>query len=119
MSKSSVKNAASFWKPALLMLAFMLALGCAKAGPKIEGAWDNAKVPETVEFKTDGTGMFTYPNKQNPPLTFSWKHTVKNSYVLEVNFNGTSKTLTATVSDKGMEIESTMGKELYQRHINR
>ena len=119
MSESSVKNAASFWKPALIILVVMLALGCSKAGPEVVGVWDNVKAPESVEFKTDGTGMFTYPNRQTPPLSFSWKNTVKNSCTLEVNFNGTSKTLTATVKDKSLEIESTMGKELYQRHTSR
>ncbi len=117
MTESSVKKSSLFLKSTFILLTIMLALGCTKTGPEIVGAWENIKVPEIVEFKPDGTGVFTYPNSQNPPLVFSWLQAVKNSYILNVDFMGSRKTLTATISDKRLSIESTLGKELYQKHV--
>jgi hypothetical protein len=118
MTESYVKKTTLFLKSAFILLAIMLALGCTKAGPEIVGLWDNVNAIEIVEFKPDGTGVFTYQNSQIPPLAFSWKRAVQNSYIMDVNFKGSGKTLTATVSGKGLSIESTMGKELYQKHIS-
>lgn len=119
MTDSSVHPSPFSLKAALIILTIMVALGCAKANPEIIGAWDNVKAPEIVEFKPDGTGIFTYPNSRNPPLVFSWKQTVNNSYTLDVNFMKSQKALTATIRDKGLTIESSMGKELYQKKISR
>jgi hypothetical protein len=107
------------FKPVLIILSIMFALGCAKAGREIVGVWDNVKATEIVEFKQDGTGVFTYPNSQNPPLAFSWKHAAKSSYILDVNFMGTKKNLAATITDNNLRIESSIGNELYQKHISR
>ena len=118
MAGSSIIKLPFSLKPALIILIIILALGCTKTDPEIVGAWDNVKASEIVEFKSDGTGVFTYSNGQNPPLAFSWKQVVKNSYILDVNFMGTRKTLTATINGTSLGIESTMGLELYQKHTN-
>lgn len=118
MTESSMKKSSLLLKSAFILLILMLALGCTKAGPEIVGLWDNVNAIEIVEFKPDDTGVFTYKNNQIPPLAFSWKRAVQNSYVLDIDFKGSRKTLTATVSSKGMSIESAMGKELYQKRIS-
>ena len=104
---------------ALAAMLLMLAFGCVKSGADITGILDNAKVQEVVEFKQDGTGVFTYPDGKNPPLAFTWKRSVNNSYTLDVDFIGTKRTLIGTVQDKFLQIESTMGKELYNKRVNR
>lgn len=119
MPESSVKKSLFSLKPFFIIMTIMLALGCTKAGSDIVGAWDNVKAPEVVEFKADGTGVFKYPNNQNPPLAFSWKQAATTSYILDVNFMGARKNLTATISDQRLSIESTQGRELYQKHISR
>ncbi len=117
MSKTSVKKPLFFLKSAFIILSvLLLALGCRKTDQEIVGVWVNVKQPEILEFKAGGTGVFTYPKSQNPPLAFSWNHTATNKFVLDVNFMGTKKNLTATVNGKNMEIESALGKELYQRY---
>ena len=100
-------------------LIITLTLGCAKGDPEIVGRWDNIKAPESVEFKPDGTGVFTYQNSQNPPLVFVWSQAIKNSYILDINFMGSRKNLTATIRSGTLGIVSTTGEELYQRHISR
>ena len=119
MSESSGKNMLGFLKSTFIIMAIiLLAFGCTKAEQEISGAWMNVKSPEIMEFKADGTGVFMYPKSQNPPLAFSWNHTATNKYVLNVDFMGTRKNLTATVNGKSIEIESALGKELYQKHIS-
>jgi len=98
-------------------MLLMMALSCSKSGAELVGVWDNAKGHEIVEFKPDGSGVFTYPNSQNPQLAFSWNQSSKNNYLLDVNFMGTRKSLTATINDKSMSIESTLGRESYQKRI--
>jgi len=118
MTSYSCKHFKRLVKSALAVMLLMMVLSCSKSGSELVGVWDNTKSHEIVEFKQDGSGVFTYPNSQNPPLTFSWNQASKNNYLLDVNFLGTSKTLTATINDKSMSIESTMGKELYQKRIS-
>jgi len=135
MAEPSVKKAPFALKPVLTIqtvrdrmhgflsicipvLLIALILGCSKANPEIVGIWDNIKAPESVEFKPDGTGVFTYRDSGNPPLTFAWKQVVKNSYILDVNFMGNRKNLTATIHSSTLGIESTTGEELYQRHTS-
>lgn len=117
MTESSVQKSTFSLKPSLIILIIMFVFGCTKPGPEIVGVWDNVKSPEIVEFKPDGTGVFNYPKSQNPSLSFSWKKGLDNSFILDVNFMGTQKTLTATIRDKSLSIESSMGKELYQKQI--
>lgn len=104
-------------KSAFIILAVILfAFGCTKTEQEITGDWMNVKSPEILEFKTNGSGVFMYPKSQNPPLEFSWNRKETNKYVLDVNFMGSKRNLTAIVNGKSMEIESALGKELYQRY---
>ena len=119
MTNNSINNLTRLLKATLAVMLIVVALSCSKKGPELVGIWDNTSSPEIVEFKPDGSGVFTYPKSQNPPLVFFWKQAEKNNYVLEVNFLGDSRTLTATVNDKGMSIQSNTGKELYKKHISR
>ena len=119
MANNSINNLTRLLKATLAVMLIVMALSCSKKDPELVGIWDNTSSPEIVEFKPDGSGVFTYPKSQNPPLVFFWKQAEKNNYVLEVNFLGDSRTLTATVNDKGMSIQSNTGKELYKRHISR
>ena len=105
-------------KSALAVMLLMMAVSCSKSGTGPVGVWDNTKGHEIVEFKADGSGDFTYPNSQNPQLTFAWKQSSKNNYLLDIDFMGTRKTLTATIDDKNMAIESTLGRELYLKRIS-
>jgi hypothetical protein len=117
MTSSTGKHFKKLVKSALAVMLLMMALSCSKSGSELVGVWDNTRSHEIVEFKQDGSGVFMYPNSPNPPLTFSWNQSSKNNYILDVNFLGTRKTLTATINDKSMSIESTMGRELYQKRI--
>lgn len=119
MTRYSCNHLKKLVRSALAVMLLMLALGCSKSGSELVGVWDNTKAHEIVEFKADGSGVFMYPNSQNPELTFSWNQTSKNNYLLDVDFLGTRKNLTATISDNKMSIESTMGQELYQKRIGR
>ena len=118
MANYSFINLTRLLKSTLAAMLLMMALSCSKSGSELVGIWDNTKSPEIVEFKPDGSGVFTYPNSQTPPLSFSWKRAEKNSFIMDVNFMGTGRTLTATIKDNSLSIESTMGKELYQKHIS-
>lgn len=119
MTRYSCNHLKKVVRSAFAAMLLMLALGCSRSGSEPVGVWDNAKSHEIVEFKADGSGVFMYPNSQNPELTFSWNKASKNSYLLDVNFLGTRKNLTATISDNKMSIESTMGQELYQKRTGR
>jgi hypothetical protein len=118
MTNYTFNNLKRLMKPVFAGLLLMLTFSCSKSGSELVGVWDNVKALEIVEFKADGSGVFTYSNSKNPPLTFSWNKTSKNNYFLDVNFMGTRKSLTATINDKDMSIESTVGKELYQKRIS-
>ena len=119
MANNSINNMTRLLKATLAVMLIVMVLSCSKKDPELVGIWDNTSSPEIVEFKPDGSGVFTYPKSQNPPLVFFWKQAEKNNYVLEVNFLGDSRTLTATVNDKGMSIQSNTGRELYKRQISR
>ena len=97
------------------LVIFALLMGCSKPGPDIIGTWSNAKVPETVEFRANGTGTFLYANQQNPPLSFTWSQTGDKTYLLEIPFQGSKKNLMATVKGKTLNLESDLGNELYNK----
>lgn len=118
MTNHPLKHLTKFLRAAFVVMLLLAAFGCSKSGAELIGIWDNTKAPEIVEFKADGSGVFTYPKTQNPPLTFTWEQDTAHKYILDINFMGTKKTLTAVTSDKGLSIESTTGKELYQKHIS-
>jgi hypothetical protein len=88
---------------------------CSKPDSELIGTWENAKAPEVLEFKQDGTGVFTYPNNATPPLNFVWKKTAENSYALEVNYMGNNRIITATLKDKALSLTSNMGIETYKK----
>ena len=105
----------TLWSLTTCLVIFALLIGCSKSGPDIIGTWNNAKVPETVEFRANGTGTFLYANQQNPPLSFTWRQTGDNTYLLEIPFQGSKKNLMATVKGKTLNLESDLGNELYNK----
>ncbi|HEY3307063.1 MAG TPA: hypothetical protein VGJ93_01285 [Desulfuromonadaceae bacterium] len=113
------KGPARALKTILCLLMIALALSCSKPAPEIVGTWDNAKAPESVEFRPDGTGTFIYTNQQNPPLNFTWRQTEQNKYLLNIDFMGSKKVLMGTVKEKALNLEGNMGTEMYNKHIKR
>ena len=110
---------AAVGKIKIILLVLVLLIGCSKSGPEIIGVWDNAKAPETVEFRADGTGLFVSGNQQNPPLRCTWKQTSKINYLIEIDFQGSKKILMATVKGKAMNLESDVGNEMYNKRDGR
>lgn len=94
------------------VLLMMLALGCSKKADLV-GIWQNTSVQESIEFRSDNSGIIQ--GKQMPPLIFTWKETAKNSYNLEVDFQGQKRGLKALVQDGTMVLEGEQGKESYRK----
>lgn len=119
MTNISLKNLMRSLTALLGIVLLTIAFGCSKSGSELVGTWDNVKAPEVVEFKQDGTGIFLYPNTQNPPLTFKWKQTADKSYSIDVNYMGSIRILTGTLKDKALRLESNMGVEVYNKRATR
>lgn len=98
-----------------LSFLMLVTAGCHKRTPELVGIWNNNKVPEVVEFKSDGSGVFSYQGNSNPPLKFVWKEKGKNTYLLSIDYLGSRKELLATVQNKSLVLESNTGKEFYSK----
>lgn len=119
MTNISSKNLTRLLGTLLAIMLITIVFSCSKPGSELVGTWDNVKAPEVLEFKQDGTGIFLYPKTQNPPLTFKWKQTAKNSYTLDVSYLGSLKTLTGSLKDKTLGLESNVGIEVYNKRATR
>lgn len=119
MTNFSLKHLRGLLGGGLCIMLLVFAFSCSKPGSELVGTWDNAKVPEVVEFKPDGTGTFYYPNNLNPPLNFVWKKTAENSYSLEVTYMGSNRILTGTLKDKTLSLTSNVGIEIYNKRATR
>lgn len=113
MTNGLQKRLAGVSRAVFGIMVFMVLSGCGRSGTELVGIWDNAKAPEVLEFKKDGTGTFSYPQNQNPPLAFAWKQTARNSCTLTVDYLGNKRILTGTIKDKALSLESTAGREEY------
>ncbi|MEI6205476.1 MAG: hypothetical protein WCP20_01705 [Desulfuromonadales bacterium] len=98
---------------ATLVIAMMtLAVGCSKK-PELVGRWENTTVPELIEFKPDNTGVIQ--GKNLPPLSFVWQETAKNTYSLDVGFQGQKKRLKGAVDNGTLVLVGEGGKETYRK----
>lgn len=66
-------------KSALAVMLLVVVVSCSKSAAELVGVWDNSNAHEVVEFKADGSGVFTYPNSQTPQLTFTWNQASKHN----------------------------------------
>lgn len=110
----------SLWKflaGLICALSFLMLVtaGCRRGTPGLVGIWNNNKVPEMVEFKSDGSGIFSYQGNSNPPLKFVWKKKGEHTYLLNIDYLGSRKELLATVQNTSLVVESTTGKEFYSK----
>lgn len=80
------------WKIAIPAIAVVLlaVTGCSKTESKLVGKWQNERLPETVEFFDNKSGVFEEQNK--PPLPFKWS-AQDNQVKLDVAIGGAVKTL--------------------------
>ena len=90
----------------IVIMLVALALGCSKE-PELVGRW------ELIEFKSDNSGVMQGKNLQ--PLMFAWQETAKNSYKIDVNFEGQKKNLKAVVQNGTLLLEGEGGKETYRK----
>lgn len=97
----------------LIIVVVLFVYGCSKAGTEPVGVWSNVQTPESVEFKADNTGLFVV--KGLPSLVFTWKP-IKNSQVrVDVNFQGTMRTLIGRVEGDNFILEGSGQKATYSR----
>ena len=98
-----------------ITMVIFVVMSLSACGKKAEpnGIWQNMNVPESMEFKSDNTGVIQ--GKNLPPLMFTWKKSADHAYVLEVNFQGQMKQLKATVAKDALELEGEGGKEHYRK----
>ena len=99
----------------VIMLA-ALALGCSKK-PEVVGTWENTTVQELMEFKADNSGIIQ--GKNLPPLTFDWQETAKQTFNLDVHFQGQKKNLKGVVQDGILILEGPGGKETYRKQSSK
>lgn len=109
----------SLWKSlacliSAISLLVLITAGCNRKS-ELVGTWSNDKVPEIVEFRADGNGMFSYQGNSNPPLRFTWKESGKGKYLLNVDYMGTGRVLVAALQDKTLIVEGDAGKEFYSK----
>jgi hypothetical protein len=101
---------------AIVCILIALALGCSKK-PEVVGTWENTTVQEMMQFKPDNSGVIQ--GKNQPPLMFVWQETVKNTYNLDVDFQGQKKSLKAVVQDGTLVLEGSGGKETYKKQSSK
>lgn len=115
MTNNSLRKPARVLAAVAGIMLLLLVFSCNKSSSGLVGKWYNVKVPEIAEFKQDGTGSFSYPNNQNPPLVFNWKKAADNSYSIDVTYMGGKRTLTGKLEGKSLNIESNVGIEVYNK----
>lgn len=97
----------------VLIVAVLFAFGCAKGEVSPVGTWANDKLPETIEFKGDQTGVFVVKDK--PSLSFKWTAADKGRVKMDIDFQGTVKTLYGKVDNGTFVMESDGQKATYRK----
>lgn len=97
----------------VLVVAVMFAFGCAKGEVSLVGTWANAQVPETIEFKSDQSGVFVVKDK--PSLPFKWTLVDNGRVKMDIDFQGTVKTLYGKVDKDVFVMESDGQKATYRK----
>ncbi len=97
----------------LLIFAALFAFGCAKGESSLVGTWANAQLPETIEFKGDQTGVFVVKDK--PSLPFKWAVADKGRVKLDIDVQGTVRTLYGKLDDGTFVMESDGQKATYRK----
>src|SRR5512146_3421279 len=91
----------------VLVVAVLFAFGCAKGESALVGTWANAQLPETIEFKNDRTGVFVVKDK--PSLPFKWAVADNGRVKLDIDIQGTVRTLYGKL-DNGAFVMETNGQ---------
>ncbi len=97
----------------VLVIAVLFAFGCAKGEVSPVGTWANDKLPETIQFKDDRTGVFVVKDK--PSLPFKWTIADKDRVKMDIDFQGTVKTLYGKVDNGTFVMEGDGQKATYQK----
>ncbi len=97
----------------LLLVGVLFVCGCAKSEVGLVGTWANVQLPETIEFKSDQTGVFVVKDK--PSLPFKWAVADKGRVKLDIDVQGTVRTLYGKLDDGTFVMESDGQKATYRK----
>ncbi len=97
----------------LLIFAVLLAFGCAKGEVTLVGTWANVQLPETIEFKNDRTGIFVVKDK--PSLPFKWTVADDGRVKLDIDVQGTVRTLYGKLDKGAFVMENNGQKATYRK----
>ncbi len=96
----------------LSIVAALFIFGCAKSEVALVGTWANVQLPETIEFKSDRTGVFVVKDK--PSLPFKWTVDNNGQVRVDIDVQGTVKTLYGKV-DNGVFVMGSDGQKATYR----
>ncbi len=104
----------NFYKAVRLSIfAALFVFGCAKGESALVGTWANVQVPETIEFKNDRTGVFVVKDK--PSLPFKWAVADNGRVKLDIDIQGTVRTLYGKLDNGAFVMESDGQKATYRK----
>ncbi len=95
---------------ALLLLAL---LGCSKVESQLVGKWQNERLPETVQFFDNKTGVFEV--KDNPSLPFKWSVEGDKRIKLDIVIAGVSRSLTGRMDKDVFILEGNNQQAIYRK----
>ena len=98
----------------LVLIVAIFIFGCNRTSNDLIGVWSNAQTPETVAFRADKSGIFVV--KDQPSLAFTWS-TVDNTnrVKIDINFQGTVRTLLGRVEGDSFILEGTGQQATYRK----
>lgn len=97
----------------LLIVVVLFAFGCAKGDVSLVGTWSNVQLPETIEFKSDRTGVFVVKDK--PSLPFKWTVADNGRIKLDIAVQGTVRTLYGKLDNGAFVMENDGQKATYRK----
>lgn len=97
----------------LLVVAVLFVFGCAKGESTLVGTWANVQLPETIEFKSDRTGVFVVKDK--PSLPFKWTVVDNDRVKLDIDVQGTVRTLYGKLDNGAFVMETDGQKATYRK----
>jgi hypothetical protein len=95
------------------IVLFLFVFGCTLSEHNPTGTWENVQTPETVEFKSDQTGIFVVKDK--PSLPFKWALVENGKVKMDINIHGMIKTLYGKVDNGSFVMESDGVKATYRK----